>query len=103
MESPTSAEFGRSTALTGTSKGTWESKECLRRRALFFDPPTGKLPYQPWARAKRKTMNPVNDPQAKFLAGVPGIDYTPGPFQIFQSVGVVAIVYQDLHTFRYIP
>ena len=37
------------------------------------------------------------------MAGIPRATYTPGPFQIFQSAGTVIIVYQDLHTHRYIP
>ena len=49
-------------------------------------------------------MQSADDPQAKcYMAGVPRATYTPGPFQIFQTSGMAIIVYQDLHTYRYIP
>jgi len=52
----------------------------------------------------RRRMTLSADPQAKcYMAGVPRATYTPGPFQIFQSAGMVIIVYQNLHTYRYIP
>ena len=73
-------------------------------KSVIVDPPDGKIPYQPSALAKRNAMILLDDPQAKcYMAGVPRATYTPGPFQIFQSAGVVIIVYQDLHTYRYIP
>jgi hypothetical protein len=49
-------------------------------------------------------MKLSEDPQAKcFMAGVPRITYTPGPFQIFQSAGMVIIVYQDSAQRTHIP
>jgi hypothetical protein len=71
---------------------------------VIVDPPDGKIPYLPAALAKRNAMNVAEDPQAKcFMAGVPRITYTPGPFQIVQSAGTMVILYHDLHTYRYIP
>lgn len=73
-------------------------------KSAIVDPPDGKIPYRPEALKIRQAMNPADDPQAKcYMAGVPRITYTPGPFQIFQPAGMVAIVYQDLHTYRVIP
>ncbi len=73
-------------------------------KTVIVDPRDGKIPYLPEARAKRLAMNPADDPQAKcYMAGVPRVTYSPGPFQIIQSAGLVIIVYQDLHTYRYIP
>jgi hypothetical protein len=73
-------------------------------KSVVVDPADGKIPYRPEMLAKRKAMNLADDPQAKcYMAGVPRVTYTPGPFQIFQSAGLVIIVYQDLHSYRYIP
>ena len=73
-------------------------------KSVVIEPADGKIPYTPAALAKRNAMKLLEDPQAKcYMAGVPRITYTPGPFQIFQSAGTVIVVYQDLHTYRYIP
>jgi len=73
-------------------------------KSIIVDPANGRLPYLPDARTKRESMNLADDPQAKcYMAGVPRIMYTPGPFQIFQSAGLVMILHQDLHTYRYVP
>lgn len=73
-------------------------------KSVIVDPPDGKIPYKPEARAKRNAMKPADDPQAKcFLAGVPRINYTPGPFQILQNVAMTVIIYQDQHTYRLVP
>jgi hypothetical protein len=79
-------------------------KGATASRSVIVDPADGKIPYAPAALAQRNAMKLSEDPQAKcFMAGVPRITYTPGPFQLFQSAGTVIIVYQDLHTYRYIP
>jgi len=73
-------------------------------KSVIVDPADGKIPYKPEARVKRNAKNPADDPQAKcFLAGVPRLNYTPGPFQILQNAAMTAIVYQDQHTYRLIP
>jgi hypothetical protein len=73
-------------------------------KSLIADPPDGKIPYQPAALVKRNAVNVADDPQAKcYMAGVPRITYTPGPFQIIQTAGTVVLAYHDLHTYRYIP
>jgi hypothetical protein len=73
-------------------------------KSVVVDPVDGKIPYRPEMLAKRRAMNLADDPQTKcYMAGVPRVTYTPGPFQIFQSAGLVIIVYQDLHSYRYIP
>ncbi len=73
-------------------------------KSVIVDPADGKIPYRPEMLAKRNSMNLAEDPQAKcYMAGVPRVTYTPGPFQIFQSAGIVIIVYQDLHSYRYVP
>ncbi len=73
-------------------------------KSVIVDPADGKIPSRPEARAKKSAMNLADDPQTKcYMAGVPRITYTPGPFQIFQTDGMVVAVYQDLHTYRFIP
>src|SRR5213080_3938650 len=62
------------------------------------------IPYQDWATAKKKE-NFANrssaDPIAKcYLPGVPRITYMPYPFQIFQTGGIVSIIYEYDHAVR---
>jgi hypothetical protein len=68
------------------------------------DPPDGKIPYQPWALAKRTenfNTRATSDPMAKcFLPGVPRITYVPYPFQIFQTPNFIAITYEYVHASR---
>jgi hypothetical protein len=71
---------------------------------VIVDPADGKVPYQPWAAAKRaeikenyKDPKPEHlDPDARcFLSGVPRIEYDPpGPFQILQPPGYVVMLYE---------
>jgi hypothetical protein len=85
-------------------EGHAASKGVPASKTIVVDPPDGKIPYQPWALAKRASMNPADDPQKKcFLDGVPRITYSPGPFQIFQSGGLVIMIYQNQHAYRFIP
>lgn len=68
----------------------------------------GKIPYQPWAEAKRKenfakrlerpkdreTNEATGDPEAKcYLPGVPRATYIPLPFRIVQTPNQVLIAY----------
>jgi hypothetical protein len=84
--------------------------------SVVVDPPDGKIPYQPWALARRnellvlsanpKTPNHV-DPRAYcFLAGVPRQTYEAmgaGPHQITQSGGYIVMLWQWAHSYRIIP
>ena len=58
----------------------------------------GKIPYQPWALAKRNENRknwPSLDPEVKcLLPGVPRVTYLPYPFQILQYKDTILIVYQ---------
>src|SRR5712691_5089718 len=62
------------------------------------------LPYQGWAAAKKKENfenRLTADPVAKcYLPGVPRITYMPHPFQIFQTSGVLSIIYEYDHAVR---
>jgi hypothetical protein len=69
----------------------------------------GKIPYQPWAAAKKKenfekrltrptdlkTNETTGDPEAKcYLPGVPRATYTPFPFQLVQTPRQILIAYE---------
>ena len=66
----------------------------------------GPIPYQPSALAGKQENfdnRATLDPEAKcFLPGVPRITYMPHPFQIVQQADKVSILYEYLHTVRYI-
>jgi hypothetical protein len=79
--------------------------------SLIVDPPDGKIPYQPWARAKRTEVfeNHTNltkweyvDPHTRcFLSGVPRVFYQ-GAFQILQSPGYIVVLQEFNHGSRII-
>jgi hypothetical protein len=81
-------------------------------RSLVIDPPDGRIPYQPWARAKRTEVleNHTNitkweyvDPHTRcFLSGVPRVFYQ-GTFQFLQPAGYVVILQEFNHGSRIIP
>jgi hypothetical protein len=74
--------------------------------SLVIDPPDGKIPYQPWALAQRKTnVDGFISPQAAcFLPGVPRQAYTPGGgYQILQTPGYVMFLLEYSHVYRIIP
>jgi hypothetical protein len=78
----------------------------------IVDPPSGLIPYEPWAEEKYHYLVRVHkdpsslqdfDPAARgFLEGPPRINYQSG-FQIIQAAGRVVFVYEYGHTFRSIP
>jgi hypothetical protein len=74
---------------------------------VVVDPPSGKLPYQPWALEKKKDVvehHLFDDPQAHcWLSGVPRQMYTPFGFQILQPPGNVVLLYEAFHSYRIIP
>jgi hypothetical protein len=79
--------------------------------SLVVDPPDGKIPYQPWARAKRQevfdnhtdlTKWEYVDPHTRcFPSGVPRIFYQ-GTLQILQSPGYIVILQEFNHGSRII-
>ena len=66
----------------------------------------GEIPYQPAALAKKKEnyeRRATLDPDTKcYLPGVPRITYMPFPFQIIQKPAELTILYEYVHTVRYI-
>jgi hypothetical protein len=75
-------------------------------KGVVVDPPDGKIPYQPWALAKKQEMvnsHLADDPQAHcYLSGVPRQIYTPFGFQIMQPQGSVVLLFEAFHAFRII-
>ncbi|MGC4029787.1 MAG: hypothetical protein QM696_13055 [Steroidobacteraceae bacterium] len=75
-------------------------------RSIIVDPADGKIPYKPEALAKRdenfRNRNEADPSLRCSQAGVPRITYLPTPFQIVQSPGYTAFVYQDNHSYRII-
>src|SRR5947207_9735201 len=76
-------------------------------RGVVIDPPDGKLPTQPWARAERIDRElphrGYDDPTAHcFVAGVPRSMYTPSPYQILQPPGYVVLLFERM-SWRTIP
>jgi len=79
-------------------------KEGLMLGAVSAIPPGlsvvegGKIPYQPWALAKRDENRknwPSLDPEVKcYLPGVPRVTYLPYPFQVLQYKDKILFVYQ---------
>ena len=65
-----------------------------------------EIPYQPAALAKKQENfknRATADPETKcYLPGVPRITYMPFPFQIVQTPDKVTILYEYIHTIRYI-
>jgi hypothetical protein len=83
---------------------------------FIADPPGGRVPYQPWARAKRDEIRAglsrgwpgqtgerlYNDPQTYCLYMVPRATYR-GGFEILQGPGYVLMLFNFGHYSRYIP
>lgn len=76
-------------------------------KSIIVDPPDGKIPYQPWALARKKEMaahHMYDDPEAHCISsGIPRQTYAPFGLQILQPPGDVLILYEAYHVFRIIP
>ena len=66
----------------------------------------GEVPFQPWAEAlykQRRANNSKDDPTANcIVGGVPRSDLVGYPFKILQVPGMVAILYEAVHSYRQI-
>jgi hypothetical protein len=82
------------------------------REPLIVDPPDGKIPYQPWAAAKRREhlvnlyaptkLEHLDTEDRCALLGVPRSNYR-GDLRIHQVPGFVVILYEWDHAYRVIP
>jgi hypothetical protein len=104
-----SIEVGRDPAadvIQGRAEGE-------RNPIVIVEPADGRIPYEPWAAAKRKELlgdiyTPTKrahvDPHVRALPdGVPRNNYVPGELQITQIPGYVQILYSSNHAYRFIP
>lgn len=76
-------------------------------RGVVIDPPDGKLPLQPWARAEHASRllpeRGYDDPTAHcFVAGVPRSMYVPAPLHILQPPGHVVFLHERM-SWRVVP
>jgi hypothetical protein len=66
----------------------------------------GDVPFQPWAEAlykQRRANDSKDDPTATcIVGGVPRSDFVGYPFKILQVPGMVAILYEAVHSYRQI-
>jgi hypothetical protein len=66
----------------------------------------GGVPYQPWAEAlfkQRRATDSKDDPTANcIVGGVPRSDLVGYPFKVLQVPGMVAILYEAVHSYRQI-
>jgi len=98
--------FGQGVALRGPGG------EALRPHSVVVDPPSGKIPYQPWAMAKRlenfqNHTHPtkpehIDDRARCHLPGVPRSIYS-GISQFVQPPGYVVLLNEFGHSPRIIP
>jgi hypothetical protein len=76
-------------------------------RGVIVDPPDGKLPAQPWARAEEASRfapeRGYDDPTAHcFAAGVPRSMYVPQPYQIIQTSDYIVFLFERM-SWRIVP
>jgi hypothetical protein len=73
--------------------------------SAIIDPADGKIPYQPWAAARRDEMFAkfVNPMALCMTLGVPKQAYGPGVFRIVQTPDSVFMINDYAHSYRIIP
>jgi hypothetical protein len=107
--------------LDGTGRGTGpgflndlSDRKLTKNSSLVVDPPNGRVPIMPWAEERRNyKLAHIQDHWENHTAwercitrGVPGGIFPAGygsGYQILQSPGYVAIVYEMIHEARIIP
>lgn len=101
------------TWFTNSGSAAWDVEEhpaglgIQAGPSIIVDPPDKKIPYQPWALAKRKDLienHAYDDPQAHcYPSGAPRVNYAPFGLQIHQNNGMVAFTFENFHLFRFVP
>ncbi len=73
-------------------------------RSAVVDPPDGRIPYQPWAAAKRDThfSTYLDPPRLCFPQGAPRFAYGGGKL-VVQTPGYVVMLNDQAHWYRMIP
>ncbi len=74
-------------------------------KSSIIDPADGKIPYQPWAAARREQQFAayVNPSQVCSPQGQPKQVYGPGTFRVLQTPDTVFMLNDFAHTYRIIP
>jgi hypothetical protein len=74
-------------------------------KSAIIEPADGKIPYQPWAAARRDEMysNYVNPMALCMTLGVPKQAYGPGVFRIVQTPASIFMINDYAHSYRVIP
>jgi hypothetical protein len=66
----------------------------------------GSVPFQPWAEKlynERRANDSRDDPTAAcIVGGVPRSDLVPYPFKVLSTPGMMAILYEAVHSYRQI-
>jgi hypothetical protein len=72
---------------------------------MIVDPPDGKVPQQPWAKALQLTHRPTyRDPQSScFLPSPPRQAYGPMGYQILQTPAGLTFLQEQSHAYRDVP
>jgi len=116
---PVNVETGLQTAdsLRIQQRLTDAQLAARKRFSAIIDPPDGKIPYQPWAEARRQeilsryggdviTSKPltVRDLSSQLLCimGIPRIVYSVD-FQVVQTPGYVVMSWEQMRAYRVIP
>jgi hypothetical protein len=100
--------------VVGFGDGPGKARRNAARRSMVVDPPNGRVPVRPEARAKKDAaLNNLTDswenhtPWERCITrGVPGGIFPPSygaGYQIVQSPGYVTILYEMIHEARIIP
>jgi hypothetical protein len=107
------AEAGRGAGgRGGAGRGGGRGGDAGQKPTMIVDPPDGKVPFQPWALARRAEIiaNQYQfdnlDPRVRCLpAGIPRVNLpiTFNTYQILQTPGHVVFLYEWSHLYRDIP
>jgi len=101
----------RQTAITEAFTAQWG--RVFEARSVVVDPPSGRIPYRPWALAKRQEHFEAHTHPTKLehmdgrarchLPGVPRTTYSGDFSQIVQTPGYVVLLSDFAHAPRIIP
>ena len=106
-----SLEEGCCDAEHSRMQGRAANNQGLQQRVIV-DPADGKIPYQPWAEAKRRehlinleasTERAHIEPEDRCSLQGALRSQLRGPMQIMQTPGQVVILYEWIHAYRIIP
>ena len=82
-----------------------ESFDGTGGKSAIVDPADGRVPYQPWAAAKRRTnySTYINPAVLCFPTGSPKVAYSPGVNRILQTPDSIVFLDDYAHVYRVVP